>query len=155
MSGREISHLAISTIVLSIAFGIALSGGLSAFIDAYALLDDIRISFIAVALGFNFHEMAHRFIARKYGFSAEYYMSPMGLGIALVVSFTGWIYAAPGAVRIYGSPSNVQTPADHQKALGKIFLAGPLANIFVAVIFFIIGFIAAFVEYSPVDYTLF
>jgi Zn-dependent protease len=148
MSGREMVHLAVSTIVLTVAFGIAFSGGTSAFNDTYALLDDIKISFIAVGLGFTFHEMAHRLVARRYGFSAEYYMSPLGLGIALVLSLSGWIFAAPGAVRIYGSPSAAVASVNHDKIMGKISLAGPLTNICIAALFLIFGFFATYMGLS-------
>jgi Zn-dependent protease len=143
MSGREISHLAISTIVLALAWGIAFSGGSDAFSDIDYFLDNTRIAFIAVALGFTFHELAHRCLARKYGFTAEYYMSPMGLGIALVISFTGWIMAAPGAVRIRGTVPAGTSAQQHAKTMGKISLAGPLTNILFAVLFFLLGFAAA------------
>lgn len=143
---RELSHLLISAIVLSIAFGIALSDGLSAFKDTQLLFTSIWISFIAVALGFVSHEMAHRIMARKYGFSASYYMSVIGLGIALAVSLTGWIFAAPGGVRIYKNPNTEGPVIDDIKALGKISVAGPLANILLVPAFFIFGLVVALIE---------
>ena len=151
---RELSHLLISAIVLSIAFGIALAGGVSAFQDTHALFTLIWISFIAVAVGFIFHEMAHRIIARKYGFSASYYMSLIGLAIALVVSLTGWIFAAPGSVRIYRNPDYEGKIDDDVKALGKISIAGPFANILLVPLFFIFSIIAAVLESDIGEHTL-
>jgi Zn-dependent protease len=155
MSRRELSHLAFSVMVLSIAFGIAFSGGMEAFNDIYTLLENIRVAFIAVFFGFVFHELAHRFVARKYGFSAEYFMSPVGLGIAVVASLTGWILAAPGAVRIYGGTSNNATAEEYRTMLGKISLAGPLTNLVIAFIFLLLGLGAAYFGYFPNDNSLF
>jgi Zn-dependent protease len=155
VSSREFSHLAFSVLVLAIAFGIAFSGGMDAFNDIYTLMENIRVAFIAVVFGFAFHELAHRFFAKKYGFAAEYYMSPIGLGIAVLVSFSGWILAAPGAVRVYGSPSNEITEDKYQAIMGKISLAGPLTNLIIAILFFIVGISAAFLGLFADDNSLF
>ena len=71
--------------------------------------------------GFLLHELGHKFVAQRYGAWAEYRMYPMGLLMALVFSFLGFLFAAPGAVYIQGRISRKQN--------GLISLAGPLTNI--------------------------
>jgi Zn-dependent protease len=51
--------------------------------------------------------------------------------LALVISFFGFVFAAPGAVMIYGGNINV-------KKNGKISVAGPLMNLVLALIFLVI-----------------
>jgi Zn-dependent protease len=124
----EITHILISMIVLTFAFAIALpkdtilSGNFKFEEFPYYLL----LSFLGIATAFFFHEMSHKFMAQKYGLWAEYRMFPMGLLIALILSFTGFVFAAPGAVMFLGGSRDYET--------GKIAMAGPLANIIIAII---------------------
>lgn len=53
-------------------------------------------------------------------------MHPIGLGIMLITSFFGFLFAAPGAVHITGYIDN--------RTKGKISLAGPFANLFLAMV---------------------
>src|SRR5208283_2297059 len=98
MKTRELSALIISTITLAVAFGIALSGGVQAFSQPGSLLVVCLMALLSVCLGFILHEMAHRFVARRFGCLAEFRMSPMGLAVALVSSLFGFVFALPGAV---------------------------------------------------------
>lgn len=83
---------------------------------------------IGVGLGFILHELAHKFAALHYGFWAEFKLSPMGLIISLITSFFGFIFAAPGAVYIYG-----YNMTDREN--GIISIVGPLTNILLSLIF--------------------
>lgn len=84
---------------------------------------------IVVGLGFILHEIAHKIVALKYGFWAEYKLWFEGLVLAIVMAiFLGIVFAAPGAVYIYGG--HIRRDED-----GKISLAGPLTNIFLALLF--------------------
>jgi Zn-dependent protease len=117
-SKTEIRDIAISVFVLSVAFAVALN--LRPWIDlGIPLL--IGISAVIVSMSFVLHELAHKFVAQRYGAWAEYRMFPFGLIMALVISFTGFIFAAPGAVYIKG---NID-----RKMNGKISAAGPAVNI--------------------------
>ncbi len=123
-SERELKEIGISVVVLSIIF--------SDF-----TITSIMYSFIAVGFAFVLHEMGHRFVARRYGFHAEYRMWVNGLIFALflaVISGGSFVFAAPGAVYIGGI-----IPRDKH---GKIALAGPMVNVILAVIFFAILFVA-------------
>jgi len=72
------------------------------------------------------HELAHKYTAQKYRIWAEYRMFPMGLMMALLFSFMGFIFAAPGAVYINGY-------IDKEKN-GKIGAAGPAVNIVISAV---------------------
>jgi Zn-dependent protease len=115
----ELRDLLISVIALSLAF--------SRF-----SLSEFPFYLLIIILVFVFHELAHRFVAQKYGCFAEYRIWPMGIILTLLSSFTGIIFAAPGAV--YISPYTKKKFAFSvahltKKEYGKISLAGPLTNI--------------------------
>jgi Zn-dependent protease len=86
------------------------------------------ITLIAVGLGFVLHELAHKFVAIHYGFWAEYKLWAEGLVLAVITSYFGIVFAAPGAVYIHGEYIS-------EEQNGKISLAGPMTNIVLALIF--------------------
>lgn len=137
MESQEINDIAISAIVLAIAFGIALSGGVSGFYDLSNLANNFIIALVTIALAFILHELGHRTIARRYGCFAVYKMWPHGLVLAILFSFFGFVFAAPGAVMIhpridlYGNVQRIT-----KRMMGLIAVAGPLVNIILAGIFF-------------------
>ncbi|MCK5113053.1 MAG: Zn-dependent protease [Thermoplasmatales archaeon] len=60
-------------------------------------------------------------------------MYPQGLLFALFLGVTvGIVFAAPGAVQIFGSPS--------REKMGKIAAAGPSTNLMISVLFFLLWF---------------
>lgn len=127
-SGREIRELLISVGVLSLAFGIVLGGGIDTIAsNPLLLLISVPIAALAVTTGFLFHELSHKFLAQRYGCWAEFRSWTMGLILALVTAFFGFLFAAPGAVHIEGRMTREQ--------YGKISAAGPTSNIAVAVAF--------------------
>jgi Zn-dependent protease len=130
----ELKHLFISWIAISYAFTIADYSLQILFINPMRLLAPFIISLFTVGTGFLFHELAHKSAAQKYGCWAEYRMDLAMLFFAvLLASFTGVVFAAPGAVYI---SSYYLT----KKENGKISLAGPLANLILAIFFLAIAF---------------
>lgn len=125
----EVRDIAISTIVLAFAFG-----GIGSFLPALII---VGIAFVA-------HEvLGHRTVARHFGCSAEYKMWPFGLMLALISSFTGVIFAAPGAV--YISPITRKKFAFKvvhltKKEIGLIGLSGPFVNILLGIVSFFLIF---------------
>jgi Zn-dependent protease len=118
-------------------------------IFAYPNLFDINllmIYFIAVVVGFLFHELAHKFSAQKFGCYAKFKAWPFGLFFGLffaIISFGNLKFAAPGAVLIFpfrfgrwGFKSIRLTT----KESGMISASGPLVNIIFASIFSFITF---------------
>jgi Zn-dependent protease len=146
----EIKHLAFAWVAITFAFANVLVKGQtgSSFLGVgsyggIVFLEYFVISGIAVGFGFLFHELAHRFIARKFGMIAEFRASMMMLLFAVLISFSGFVFAAPGAVLIMGRPTKRQN--------GIISLSGPLSNLIMAVVFFIVAVVVlgAFGVVSP------
>ncbi|MBI5553316.1 MAG: site-2 protease family protein [Candidatus Diapherotrites archaeon] len=135
MKKREINDLFISWLTISLAFTWVMSnfslirlasGGLT---GGFEFINILPIALIATGTGFVFHEMAHRTLAKHFGAHAEYRMWPHMLLIAAIFSLVlGVVFAAPGAVYIYGNK-----PIS-RKQNGLISLAGPATNIAVAII---------------------
>ncbi len=136
MRMKEARDIIISSAVLALAFGIALSGGIEAIANPELLTNNIAMAMVAVSLSFVLHELGHRAIAKKYECFAEYQMWPFGLLLALAVSMTGFVFAAPGAVFIHqkidlwGNVSRLS-----KKKIGLISISGPLINLALAGIF--------------------
>ena len=122
-TGKEIRDLVISFIVIALGFSILYSNG-----DFGAIPNIFPIVMIGVGAGFIFHELGHKFAAMHYGYWAEYQLWPTGLVIALLSSFFGFIFAAPGAVVIYSNGME-------EKINGIISLEGPIINIALGLIF--------------------
>lgn len=128
----EIQHLLISILVLTVAFAFALSGnnlieGSSSGFRLDVLPYAFAAAFLGIITGFFFHELSHKFMAQKYGLWAEYRMFPQGIGLALMLGLlTPFVFAAPGAVMFQGGSRIHET--------GRIAMAGPFANIIIAVI---------------------
>ena len=125
-TGKEIRDLVISFIVIALGFTILYSNG-----DYSNVTLIFPVVMIGVGAGFIFHELGHKFVAMHYGYYAEYELWPTGLLIALVSSFFGFIFAAPGAVVIYSNGME-------EKTNGIISIAGPIVNIVLGLIFFLI-----------------
>ena len=91
------------------------------------------VAAITVGIGFIFHEMGHKFLAQKYRCWAEFRSFDAMLGLAVLMSLVGFIFAAPGAVMISGTVTRDRN--------GKISAAGPMMNIILALVFLGIGFL--------------
>lgn len=128
-TAREIRDIIISMLVIAFIFAYIFSGrNISS--PNFSIL--VPITFIAVGLGFVLHELAHKFVAIRYGFWAEYRLWAEGLILAVFVAFLfGFVFAAPGAVYIHGEYIS-------REQNGKISLAGPATNIILAAIFFVL-----------------
>ena len=123
----EVRDLIIAFIVISLCFGIANTGR-----DMNALAQLLPMIMVGVGLGFILHELGHKFVSMRYGYWAEFKLWPQGLLFALVTSFFGFVFAAPGAVYTY---ANYMT----DEINGKISIAGPIVNIILALIFLLVA----------------
>jgi Zn-dependent protease len=131
MKLEEASHILVSVVTISIAFTIAFTGSTN-FDSAFAT--EFTKILLTVGLGFVLHELAHRYLARRYGAWAEYRAWTLGLILAIVMAlFVGFVFAAPGATYIFG-------PHLNQEKNGKIALAGPLTNLLLAAGFLLVGY---------------
>lgn len=127
-SKQEIIHMIIAMTVLTVAFSFAFA--------PYPPLNHIDrvitffpLSFIAIATAFFCHEMAHKYAGQKFGYRSEFRMYSQGLLFALFLGvIAGIVFAAPGAVQIFGHPNRDE--------MGKISMAGPSTNLILGLVFF-------------------
>ncbi|WP_296881159.1 site-2 protease family protein [uncultured Methanobrevibacter sp.] len=122
-TSSEVRDLIIAFIVISLCFAIANAGR-----NVNAILHLLPMIMVGVGAGFILHELGHKFVSMKYGYWAEFKLWPQGLIFALITSFFGFVFAAPGAVYTY---ANYMT----DEINGKISVAGPVVNIILAIIF--------------------
>ncbi|MFH1750695.1 MAG: site-2 protease family protein [Candidatus Micrarchaeota archaeon] len=119
---EEILHIIISVVTISVAFSLFRA--------------DFWLILFTLGLGFILHELAHKYVAQKYGAFAVYRAWTLGLLIALGLAvFTEgrFIFAAPGAVMIYGRHLT------HSQN-GKIAVAGSVMNLILSGVFLVVGF---------------
>ena len=132
-SPEEIRDLIKAWFAVSLAIAIAILGfdslstlGLPVLIRAFSIYA------LTVGTSFVAHEIfGHKFLAQRYHLFAEFRADDMLLLLAVLLSFTGFVFAAPGAV-VIGGVTRINT-------YGKIASAGPLVNILLALFF---GFLA-------------
>ena len=135
----EIIHIIIGTVLVSLVIG-------SFFFDPLNLFSDIGmnqsqiflftlISFLA-APAFILHELAHKFVAQKYGFWGEFRLIPFGVVLTVISIVSPFKLVGPGAVMIWGA--NITREKN-----GRISLAGPITN------FILIGVCLLFVPLVP------
>ncbi len=136
---KEINDLIVSWLTISLSFAWVLSnfnlvGLFSGNLAIGGFIEFLPITLIATGTGFIFHELAHRYTAIHFGAHAEYRMWPNMLLLAAGFSlFFGFVFAAPGAVYIFGK--NIS-----RKENGLISLAGPATNIFISILFLLFFF---------------
>ncbi|MFA5745288.1 MAG: hypothetical protein WCX82_00830 [archaeon] len=141
----EVMDLLVAWISISICFAIVLGN--------YSLLDYIvskqfvftwsgfftnfGLSLLITATSFIVHELAHKYTGIHFGAQARFIMWPafLFMGVALALLF-GVVFVAPGAVYIFGkSHSNRED--------GITSMAGPVANLIMAGLFFIAAIFGA------------
>lgn len=130
-SRQEVKELAISAVALGFIFSIGYG------------LDPLRIAMITAIISVSFipHELAHKYLAMKYGCFARYQMWKSGLIFALflaIVTGGGFVFAAPGAVVIYTAfrdGHGVRQVELTAKQNAFISAAGPAMNIMIALLF--------------------
>ena len=130
---EEIIDLFKAWLAISLAFGILYTSALAAsFGQISGFFIAFSISLVTAGLGFIVHELAHKFVATKHYCIAEFKSNDIMLLLAVVMSFAGFIFAAPGYVLIKGGVNLKQN--------GEISFAGPASN-FVLALLFLPGFV--------------
>jgi len=145
-SRTELLHIAIAYAVLTGDLVILFSGGSflagRGGVISTVSLEVVLIAAAAALSGFVAHEMAHKIVAQRLGFWAEFRMSPIGLVLSIVTAFIGFLFAAPGATMV-GGMSSVD-----RREWGETSVAGPLTNFGFAAVFYGAS-IAVFVPFHP------
>lgn len=94
------------------------------------------VSFLTAGAGFLLHELAHKVVAQRLGYWAEFRASYDWLVIAVVSGLVGFLFAAPGAVQIRGHGLT-------NRDSGVIAVAGPLTNLALFLVFFLVSLLFA------------
>lgn len=131
-SSTEMQHLLIAWIAISYAFALVLSDPLGPGrpdLFGARVIHNFILSLLTVGVSFLLHELAHKVVAQRYNMWAEFRMSPSMLMFAVGIAYlSGWLFAAPGAVQIYGNYAT-------REQIGRIGAAGPLMNVLLALVF--------------------
>lgn len=135
---QEAFEMAVSILAIALALS---------FVTAGLAIEPSRFIFLMAAFtitigsGFVLHELAHKYVAIRYGAKARFSAWTLGLagglGLAVIPQIFGWrapLFIAPGAVYIY-SARHISA-----KENGIISLAGPMANWAIAFAFIALGF---------------
>lgn len=122
-SEHELIDIMKAWLAISFAFGIIIAGGFnSKFYTSFI------ISALTVGVGFIFHELGHKILAQRYGAWAEFRAWDTMLIVAVLMSFLGVVFAAPGAVMISGRTIG-------KSRYGRISAMGPIMNFIMAILF--------------------
>jgi len=111
----------------------------------------IPIAFFAVVIGFLFHELAHRYIAKKFDAVAYFKLWPQGILFGLLLLIFGFKAAAPGAVVVHPYRySRWKYRVTHLTVneWGWIAAAGPITNILFAILFAAIAFLIPSISFG-------
>lgn len=141
---KEIIAMIIAFLVLSFCFANSNVG-----FDLHAFISVLPIVMIGAAVGSILHELGYKYSAVKNNCQAEFELWPLGLLISVLSSFLGFVFATPGVVHVY--PEDVSDEIN-----GKIAVAGPMANIILALIFIVLAaLIYPFSIHSKIVYLLY
>ena len=125
-SHEELKELAIAATVITFVYtypAVFSPAGLPVFV----------LYFLFVGMGFAVHESAHKFAAIKRGAWSEFRMWKDGLMFAVLMRIIGGpVIIAPGATLW-------MKPFATEEDQGKVSIAGPLSNIILALIFFVLA----------------
>jgi len=117
---NEIIDLIKAWVVIALIFAIASRPANDEFIRV------LLSSAFAVGVGFLLHELAHKFVAQRYGLKAHFEAFEKTYFISIVLALFQFIFIAPGAVMIKGATDKIR--------LGRIAVAGPVTNIVIAIL---------------------
>ncbi len=126
----EIKDILISVLVLSLCLTIA-TGNLN---SSKLVKLPLYIAFFSLSVGSGFvlHELGHKFVAIAFGGYARFQKWTSGLIFALLTSFLGVVFIAPGAVYIFAPHLALWEYA-------VISAAGPIVNLSLAFLFSIMA----------------
>ena len=129
---NEIRDIIIAVIALTIILS---------FPRGFLKINVFLIYLLAVIIGFVFHELAHKFTAKKFGCYAEFKIWPLGLVLGFLITLVSYghlKFAAPGAVVISAfrfGRWKYRLARLTLKETGIIAAAGPATNLLFAIIF--------------------
>ncbi len=136
-SSTEIWQIAVAFVVLTLDMSFVLVQFRAAFgATAQSLLSSLSLGIVLVGAasaltGFLGHELAHKAVAQRLGYWAEFRWFPIGLLFSLLLAYTlGFLFAAPGATVVSGMDYS------ERRGWGRTALAGPASNAGFSVVFY-------------------
>jgi Zn-dependent protease len=139
-SSKELLQIGIAYLVLTVDLLLIFSNSTILFgtggIGLVAALTPgiVAVAATAALTGFLAHELAHKIVAQRRGYWAEFRMWPTGLLLSFVTAFVGFLWGAPGATVVGGMDDS------DRAGWGRTSLAGPLTNVAFGIVFFGAGF---------------
>ena len=128
---EEIRDLLVSVLALVLIFS------WKPFPDYGINLNSLSTYVVIIVSAFLLHELAHKFIARKFGFTSVYQMWTYGILLGLVLMIFGIRFVAPGAVLVFsyrfGRWPHRKTPMQVAET-GITAAVGPLTNLILAIL---------------------
>lgn len=134
---EELKDIVLSWLAVSVAFGWIMRQAFKEMAFPQNFLLALVVALLAVGTGFIFHELAHRTLAIRFGARARFIAwKPMLLAALAMAFLIGIVFAAPGAVYIFGRQID-------KRQNGLISLAGPAINVLTGLVFFAIAAVLA------------
>lgn len=118
-SNTEIYHLILGTALVTAA-------GVSFLFGSATSTLGLVIATVIFALGFILHELAHKYVAQRYGLWAEFRVKPMGVILTAISIVSPLKFIAPGAVEIHSNFPD-------KDRMGLTAFAGPLVNVVITI----------------------
>lgn len=127
---NELLEFAKAWLGTALAFAVLFSSGQRDGLQFFLTSEFATVLLLAAltaGLGVILHELMHRVVARYFGATAHFVANDSMLVISILIAFTGFLFAAPGAVWHTGYLTKRQ--------VGLIAAAGPVTNMVLAILF--------------------
>lgn len=133
---KELKHLAVAlSVFILIGFSMLINNIPFLLLN----LGILTVTVVGMVLSFLVHELAHKIVAQRMGYWAEFRLSIPGLLLTLLSVVFPIKIIAPGAVRVVGLFIS-------KDGVGKIAFSGPLTNMIQAIVYVVL---LEFYAYSP------
>jgi len=128
-SAHEKRDLLLAWLALTLGFTLLLTdlGSIARGFNAGAFAVTFAAAFGTAGAGFLLHELAHKLVAQRYGYPAEFRADYEMLAVTIASGALGFLFAAPGAVHVRGRVDD--------RTNGVVALAGPVTNLALFAVF--------------------
>ena len=151
LSINEISELGIGWLIMCgiLMYLMYRNGLLQWGLENNSFIGFLIIYFLVLGVSFFTHELSHKFAAIKFGARASYHISREGLFFTLISLFIGFPILAIGAVFWWGEA------AYSTRLRGRVSAAGPISNLILIGLSYILIGISVMIGPSSLDLSIF